>query len=255
MHAIIPHVRSRSQPYAWGCISVNPDPPRVGELTRVTFPLLNPGPDDQTIERIEVKVAQFGIGVRWEDLPPLGPFVLPADPDRVVEATVEWTPTVGGHRCVRGQIHVAGLAEPCCAGRNLHVIEAAAGEHTWSVPFRLGNPEPRRAPIRLQIGGNNLAALDAAVRVGAQVVPADQPIWLAPGEEVEAELLLHGQPDGALNHARTVEAWVHGHLIDGIHVTLRRAATADARPGADAGRDDGVPASAFAREPVAALRR
>lgn len=253
MHAIIPHVRSRSQPYAWGCISVNPDPPRVGELTRITFPLLNPGPDDQTIERIEVKVAQFGMGVQWEELPPLGPFALPADSDHVVEATIDWTPTIGGHRCVRGQIHVAGLTEPCAVGCNLHVIEAGAEEHTWSVPFRLGNPERQRAPIHLQIGGNNLAAVGAAVRVAGRVVPADQPVWLAPGEEVEAELVLRAQRDGALNHVRTVEARVNGRLIDGIHVTLRRAGAVNSETG------DGMPAAAYdaatARELVAALAR
>lgn len=253
MHAIIPHVRSRSQPYAWGCISVNPDPPRVGELTRITFPLLNPGPDGQTVERIEVKVAQFGMGVQWEELPPLGPFALPADPHHVVAASAEWTPTVGGHRCVRGQIHVAGLAEPCLVGCNLHVIEAGADERNWSVPFRLGNPEPQRTPIRLQIGGNNLAAVDAVVRVAGRIVPANQPVWLAPGEEVDAELLLRAQLDGALNHVRTVEAWANGHLIDGIHVTLRRAAAVSASDG------DGRPGQTFdaaaVREPAAALSR
>jgi hypothetical protein len=248
MRAIIPHVRSRSHPYAWGCISVNPDPPRVGEVTRITFPLLNPGPDDQTIERIDVKVAQFGIGVQWEELPRLGPFALPADPDRVVEASVEWTPTIGGHRCVRGQIHVAGQAEPCSVGCNLHVIEAGADEHSWSVPFRLGNPEPQRAPIRLQVGGNNLDAVGTEVRVAGRRVPADQPVWLAPGEEVEAELLLRAARDGALNHVRTVEAWVYGHLIDGIQVTLHRLAAVDA----DAGTAPSpAPDDATVREPAA----
>ncbi len=253
MQAIIPHVRSRSHPYAWGCISVNPDPPRVGEVTRITFPLLNPGPDDQTVERIEVRVAQFGIGVQWEQLAPIGPFALPADPDRVVEASVEWTPTAGGHRCVRAQVYVAGLAEPCTVGCNLHVIEAAADERTWSVPFRLGNPEPERAPIVFQIGGNNPATVGAAVRVAGRVVPLDQPLWLGPGEEVEAELVLRAQLDGALNTVRTVEAWVHGHLIDGIQVTVRRPAAAEMGVG-------DLPAlpvheDAELREPIAAFAR
>lgn len=251
MQAIIPHVRSRSQAYAWGCISVNPDPPRVGETTRITFPLLNPGPDDQTVERIEVKVAQFGIGVQWEDLPAIGPFALPADPDQMVEASVDWTPKVGGHRCVRAQIYVAGQAEPCSVGCNLHVIEAGADERTWSVPFRLGNPEPVRAPIRFQIGGNNLAAVGAAVRVAGRIVPLDQPVWLEPGAEVEAELLLRAQLDDALNHVRTLEGWIGDRLIDGIHVTLRRPAVtgADDQPALPIHQDTAV------REPVAAFAR
>jgi hypothetical protein len=228
MQAIVPHVRSRNQPYAWGCIEVNPDPPRVGEVTRITFPLHNSGPDDQTIERIDVMVAQFGMGLRWEELPPIGPIALPADPVHDVMASVEWTPTVGGHRCVRGRIHVAGAADPFTVGRNLHVIEADAAEDVWRVPFALGNPEPRRAPIQIRLGGNHLAAVEAAIRVAGQAVPFEQPVWLEPGEEVEAELLLRARLDGALNHIRTVEAWIHGRLIDGIHVTIHRPAVADA---------------------------
>lgn len=222
MQAIIPTVPSRSQPYAWGCISVNPDPPRVGAVTRITFPLANPGPDEVVIERIEARVAQFGIGVRWEELPPIGPFRLPPEPRRITEATLDWMPAAGGHRCVRATISVAGQAAPCLVGRNLHVIEAGADERLWSVPFRLGNPTPERAPLLLAVGGNHLPALEAGVRIEGRVVPLGEPVWLAKGQEVDAELTLRARLDGAFNYVRTLEARIHGRLIDGIHVTLKR---------------------------------
>ncbi|MFI5271998.1 MAG: hypothetical protein ACHQ4H_03065 [Ktedonobacterales bacterium] len=250
MNAIIPNVRSRSRPYAWGCIAVNPNPPRVGELTRIVFPLLNPGPDDLVIERIDVRVSHFGIGVHWDELPAIGPFVMPPDPKRIVEAMAEWMPTESGHRCVRAAIHVAGSSELFEVGRNLDVLEAGADERLWSVPFRLGNPERARAPLRLHIGGNNLAAIEAAVRIGGAVVPLDQPVWLDAGEEVHAELLLRARLDSALNHVRTLEATIHGRLIDGIHVTVLRPAALG-----DAPAQDSDAAAEAVREPAGAFAR
>jgi hypothetical protein len=203
---------------------VNPDPPRVGEATEIDFPLANPGPDDIIVEHIEAKVALFGIGLEWEPLSRIGPYCLPADPQYITHATLSWIPTQGGHRCIRATIYVRGTPQPCHVGRNLHVIDAAAEEEFWSVPFRLGNPEAAPAPILLQTGGNNRAALDVAVRIQDHIVPLDRPIWLDAHEEVEAALLLRAWVDHPLAHLRTLEATIHGRFIDGIEVTVRRPA-------------------------------
>lgn len=224
MKAIIPNQPTRSRPYAWGSITVNPDPPRVGEATEIVFPLANPGPDDIIVERIEAKVALFGIGLEWESLPRIGPYCLPADPRNIERAALTWTPTSGGHRCVRAAIYVRGLRQPCQVGRNLHVIEAATEEDFWTVPFYLGNPDAAPAPIMLHTGGNDRAALDAAVRIRDRVVPLDQPIWLGPHEQVEASLLLRARVDAPLAHLRTLEATIHGRFIDGIEVIVHRPA-------------------------------
>ncbi len=224
MQAIIPNRPARSRPYAWGCISVNPDPPSVGGMTTLTFPLANPGPDEVIVERIDARVALFGMGVQWEHLPSAGPFHLPPDPRHVEQAAIEWVPRVGGHRCVRATIRVKGMEEVCEVGRNLHVIEAAAEEEFWRVPFRLGNPERHRAPILLRFGGNDAPAIDVLVRVGEQVVPLDRPIMLRPEEDVQAEMLLRARTDAALHHIRTVEALIEGRMLDGIQVTVCRPA-------------------------------
>jgi hypothetical protein len=226
MHAIVPNRPARSRPYAWGSISVDPDPPRVGEVTTIIFPLANPGPDEVVVERIDARVAFFGIGVQWEPLPTAGPFRLMPDPRHIVPARIEWTPREGGHRCVRAAIHVRGEEQACHVGRNLQVIEAAAEEELWRMPFRLGNPEREQAPIMLRVGGNAVDALAVEVRVGERLVPLDQPIWLRPGEEVPAELLLRARTDAALHHIRTLEGYIGGRLLDGIEVTVNRPARA-----------------------------
>lgn len=248
MQAILPHVPARSRPYAWSSITVDPDPPRVGERARIGFPLANPGPDDVIVERIEVSVARFGIGVAWEKLPVIGPLRLPADPEHIEYATVEWVPQEGGHRCVRAAIHVKGMAQSCQVGRNLQVIEAAAEDEHWRLPFRLGNPEREAAPIVLRLGGNDSAALAGTVLVRGRPVPLDQPIWLEPHEEVDAALLLRARTDAALSHLRTLEGTIFGRLVDGIQVTIRRPArTAELPELEPAVRGDYVAAEALAQ--------
>ena len=242
MQAIIPHVPTRSRPYAWGSITVAPDPPRVGEVTRIGFPLANPGPDDVVVERIEASVANFGIGVRWEKLQPLGPLRLPADPAHIEHATVEWTPQQGGHRCVRATIRVRGLAQPCVVGRNLQVLEASAEEEHWRVPFRLGNPNHEPAPMLLALGGNDPHALAATVLLAGRAVSLDQPVWLEPGEEVDAALLLRARTDAPLHALRTLEGRIHGRLIDGIQITVRRPTRATARPDLTPSAEESKPA-------------
>ena len=224
MQAIIPNRPARSRPYAWGSITFTPDPPRAGEVCHITFPLLNPGPDDVIVERIETRVAQFGIGVRWEDLPAIGPFTLTADERAIETATVEWTPRESGHRSVRASIHMKGTPLVCDVGRSLQVIEATAEAEFWRVPFLLGNPEQSAAPIDLRIGGNEPAALDAWVRVRGEVVHAGKPVWLDAGESASAELLIRARSDAPLRHVRTVEAAIRGRMLDGIQVTVARPA-------------------------------
>jgi hypothetical protein len=228
MPAIIPNAFTRGftqmRPYAWSSILVNPNPPRVGEVAEIIFPLKNPGPGELVVERIEARIAQFGMGVPWEELPPIGPFVLPAHPEAVVEAAARWTPRTAGHRCVRASIFTRDLPDPVIVGRNLDVIRAGKEEGNWRVPFHLGNPERVRVPIELRHDGS--PSIAGAVRVGHRLVSLHTPIWLDPGEEVEAELLLRAEPGPALAAEYRVEAFSGTRLIDGIQIAIARPALA-----------------------------
>jgi hypothetical protein len=236
------------RPYACGGITINPDPPALGQLSTITFALRNTGTEPLGIERIETRIARFGMGVTWETLPPIGPFQVPPDPNHIELATLEWTPDEAGHRCVRASIFPRDGALPLTVGRNLHVIQAREGEMTWRVPFRLGNPEPVRAPILLRHDGD--PALIAMVRVQRRIIPIGRPVWLEAHEEVTAELLLRSHDLRELRAVRSVEAWMNGRLVDGIAVTVRRPALA--RLGA-AATNGPTPQTAFAAGGAAAV--
>jgi hypothetical protein len=219
------HRPAHAHPYAWGNIEVNPDPPRVGEVTRISFPLANAGSGELVVEQIDVRIAAFGMGMPWEQLDPIGPFVLPPDAGHVEEAIAEWIPTEGGHRCVRAYIHVRDLSVPLMVGRNLQVIKAGELESQWRVPFQLGNPKPVRAPIVLRVGGNDaMTETETGVRVADRIIAPGQPVWLEPGETAEGELVLAALPGPELDSVHTVEAYVGGRLIDGIQIEVKRPA-------------------------------
>ncbi len=224
MEAIQLNGVTRLHSYACRGLGVNPDPPKVGEVTTLAIALKNSGPEAITVNRVQFMVAQFGMGLSWEKLPPVVQITLPANPDHVEEIAVQWTPTRGGHRCVHVIIEAAILPQPVRTGRNLHVIESTADRKTWQVPFRLGNPENERGPVVLELGGNNAEEVEALVLVNGRLLRAGQPIWLDAKEEVDAHLLLRGLTDEAIEAVKTVEAHIRGRFIDGIQVEVYRPA-------------------------------
>jgi len=214
----------RRRAYSNQSIAVNPDPPQVGEATTITMHLKNPGSEAVTVSRVETMIAQFGMGMHWEQLPVVGPFQLPADPAHIEEISMEWTPKQGGHRCLRANIHIETLPEPMRIGRNLQVIESEAERTRWQVPFHLGNPEAERMPVALEIGGENLAGLVAHMIVGQRVIQPGEQIWLNPGEEVDAQLLVRARTADAIASVHTIEAFINGRFLDGIQVEIHRPA-------------------------------
>jgi hypothetical protein len=212
------------QRYASRGIIVSPNPPQVGTPTTIELHLQNPGPGALTISRIETRVAQFGMGVTWEELPQLGPFHLPANPAHVEKITQQWTPQVGGHRCVRANIFTDQLPQPLHIGRNLHVIEAEAEMVRWQVPFRLGNPEQERKPVVLTVEQDHPREVLAIVMVKGRIVPVGEPIWLAAGEEVDASVLVRARTRSAIESINNIEASIDGRMIDGIQIIVQRPA-------------------------------
>lgn len=214
----------RRRAYTSQSIAVNPDPPQVGEATTIRIHLKNPGSEAVTVSRVETMIAQFGMGMSWEQLPVLGPFHLPADPNYVEEITMEWTPKQGGHRCLRANILIETLPTPLRIGRNLQVIESEAERRLWNIPFRLGNPEAVRAPVALEVGGENLGGMMAHLIVGPRMIQPGEQIWLNPGEEVDARLLVRAGTPNAIASIHTIEAFINGHFLDGIQVEIHRPA-------------------------------
>jgi len=213
---------TRIDRYACRSISVNPNPPHVGEATTLALALKNTGLEAITINRIQFMVAAFGMGVGWEQLPPIEHINLPADPQYIEEVAVQWTPTRGGHRCVRVTIEADVLPQPLRIGRNLQVIESTADRRTWQVPFRLGNPENEHMPVMLELGGDNADGVDATVLINGRPVHTGRPVWLNAREEVDARLVLRARTQEAIGALKTVEAYIQGRFIDGIQIEVYR---------------------------------
>ncbi len=210
--------------YACRSISVNPSPPRVGEATTLALAFKNTGPEAITLNRIQFMVAAFGMGLGWEQLPAIEQLCLPADSQRVEEIAVQWTPTRGGHRCVRVTIESDVLPQPLRIGRNLQVIESTADRNTWHVPFHLANPENERMPVMLELGGDTTDEVDAIILINGHPVHRGRPIWLDAGEAVDARLLLRARTHEAIGAVKTLEASIQGRFIDGIQIEVYRPA-------------------------------
>lgn len=216
---LVDHI-PRPHRYASGGLIVMPNPPRVGMAATIALYLKNTAAGPTTVTRIETMVAQFGMGVRWEPLPTVGPLHLPADPNHIEEVKMRWIPLKGGHRCVRAHIHTDMLPGPIMVGCNLHVIEAEAEQTGWHIPFRLGNPEDRRMPVALDIGGSDTAEVAVHAVVNGRLLHPGQPVWLNAREEVDAELFVRTQTAAAIDRVVTVEATIEGRFIDGIQVVV-----------------------------------
>jgi len=201
-------------------ITITPEPLQVGRTSTITLALQNTGATPIVIRKIEPKIAEFGMGVPWTALPTLDGLVVPVG--AVKEASLDWTPTKGGHRCIRAFIHTTRSMQPLCVGRNESVIEAAGTESHWQVPFHLGNPQDRRMPIFLMLYG--VQALSAQILVQERRVEPGSPIWLERGEEASGVVLLQSQTRDAIASQVRVEAMIGEQFLDGIQVEVRRPA-------------------------------
>ncbi|HLV98320.1 MAG TPA: hypothetical protein VKT82_06540 [Ktedonobacterales bacterium] len=248
MEALQLTTRGRLHPYVCQSIEVRPNPPKVGVPTVLALALANSGPEPLTVSRVSFKVSQFGMGAHWEELPPLGPFQVPADSMHCEVVQQEWTPTTGGHRCVQAMIQVESLPRPIYAQRNLSVIQSSAERSGWQVPFTLGNPEEKRLPLTLRVEQQG-AQVGTALVVNGHVVRVGEPIWLDPHEEVEAYLLLRALTAAPIASEHAVEAFLDGRFLDGIRVALQRPALRRFLP------EEGQPGAVLVEQEALALVR
>lgn len=230
MQVIDPGRRVSIPPYEWSNIGIDPNPPRAGEPTAIDFPFSNSTNAPIEIERIEVGIATFGIGVPWDKVATLGPLTLLPDPTAITHATATWTPQTPGHRCVRAEIRIQGQPEGLTVGRNLDIVRAGAHEDTWNVRFSLGNPTKETAPITLyQV---DAPALAGHLWIRGRTHRPHEPVWLRPGEVVEAVVRLRAQTQDGFEADWRLEGMIGETLIDGLIVRVRRqaAVTSGTRP-------------------------
>lgn len=202
-------------------IAITPDPPQVGIPATITLELSNTGTQPLTVQRIEPMVAQFGMGLTWERLSPLEPFTIA--PNQVERVDIHWTPSIGGHRCLRAYIYTDLSESPLRVGRNMRVIESeTATQFLWRVPFAPGNPQDRPAPVLLALKHD--PHVQASLVIKERLLLSGETVELAAREEAQGTLLLLAEAKDALESAITVEAFIQGQFLDGVEVTIRKPA-------------------------------
>jgi hypothetical protein len=163
----LPHA---SVPWEEQEISVNPNPPVVGQPTQYCIELQNPMSFSRTVT-LDYTVADFGAGIGFTSVA-TRTVILP--PNSIDKYCITWTPSTGGtlHRCLLVILHQAGFQDQ----RSQHNVDLVRGNPAGSViSFTIGNPYPftRTLLIRPELVG--LAGLDP------HIIP-DPPPDLGPGE-------------------------------------------------------------------------
>ncbi len=224
MAAILPTLDLTRPPQGPGYlqreIAVLPNPPLIGSPALVTLRLSNPSSASMIVREIVFSVAHYGMGVTWEQLPVVGPLTIAAGTTETI--TVEWTPYTGGHRCVKAQIDL-GNGLSLSARCNLNIMRSPAEQDAWLTRFQVGNPTEERAALRFTTAGE-AEQLQPFLRINHRSHALDEPLWLDPGEVAHAIVLLRARSVEAIEAQWTMEAWMHGTILDGIGVAISRPA-------------------------------
>ena len=234
----IPIHKPHEKSYAETELSIEPDPPRLGEEARVSAVLQNNGPT-RTEATVEFGWAKFGMGIPFTTTG-MDPYTrtVQAAPGMTVTASVTWTPVFSGSHCVMVKlIDPAGEYEDLISQRNVDIVDRPPCGETRTFTLTVYNDQP--TPVTVEIGK---ILFD---------VPADWQISTQPSETLELEPMTEGtilvnvmipcpttiqavldqQTLAALQESAggvptiDVEGYVNGELVGGIELQfpLRRS--------------------------------
>jgi len=199
--------------YAQGEISVHPEPPIAGALTRLCVEVINSDPTAPHHAEVAFRVANFGIGVPFHTVGHV-PLVVPAGGNAV--ECVLWTPPTPGHWCVEVVIHQDGF-EPQISQRNIDLDEPLEPGVPHSRSFPVGNPTGESGTVELRLI-QHLPGWEIQLEPGT--LPDMQP------EEIRDVTLTvrppAGEPLPPDGHVVVdVEAYIGDHCIGGFRKVFR----------------------------------
>jgi hypothetical protein len=201
--------------YAQGEITVHPEPPVAGNLTRLCAQVVNTDASAAHSATLAFRVANFGIGLAFA---PVGQTQVTVPPNGVAEGCVIWTPPAPGHWCIEVLILQPG-AEPQRSQRNIDLDEPLVPGVPHERVIPIGNPLDRVATITLGLVPH---LPDWGFSLSQDVLPN-----MAPGEVRHVILTVTPPQDRPLppdgHPIVDVEAYIDGELIGGIRKVFRPA--------------------------------
>jgi hypothetical protein len=175
----MPIHKPHEKDYAETELSIEPDPPRLGEEAKVSVVLQNNGPT-KTKATVEFGWAKFGMGIPFSTAG-MDPYTrtVEADPGTTVTTWVTWTPVFSGPHCVMVKlIDPEGDYEDVISRRNVDVEDQPPCGETRTFTLTVYNDQP--TAVTVEIGK---ILFD---------VPADWQISTEPSETLELEPLTEG---------------------------------------------------------------
>lgn len=177
-------------------ITVNPDPPVVGQPAQICVELQNPLPVPRTVTPAYA-VADFGAGIPFTPVATQN-FTLP--PNSIAKYCVPWTPSPGGtlHRCIQVTLKQPNYLDDR-SQRNVNVVRPLPGGFaTLRVPAVIKNPDGISHTLQLQtilLGIDPAWVLDIKTETGGLL-----PAVIGPGQTLRIliGLLLPAQEAAAL---------------------------------------------------------
>lgn len=189
--------------YAQREITVNPEPPILGQPVLICAAVLNTSTQPQTVV-LDFGIANFGIGLPFD---PIGSRTVVVPPNGKAHSCVTWIPRQPGHRCLQVILHQPGQPDQL-SQRNLDVWELlVAGEPAETV-FPVRNPGTATDTIQLQL--RNL-------RAGWTAIVTPQELTLAGGESRLVTLTVT-PPRGELLGSRETIVDVEAYNSQGLPI-------------------------------------
>jgi hypothetical protein len=217
--------------YAETELSIDPDPPRLGQDARISAVIQNNGPTTSTVT-VLFGWAKFGMGIPFTTtnvVPPTRTVELGAA--MTATAWVSWTPTYAGHQCVQVKvIDPEREYEDLVSQRNVDVVRRPPCGQTKTFTFTVYNDSP--LTVTVDIG---LITFNVPANWQVTTVPSDT-LELGPFSEGSVQVIVEIPCQLTLQAMRTmrethilqqeaggvptidVEGYIDGELAGGIEI-------------------------------------
>jgi len=210
--------------YAEREITINPDPPVIGQPAQICATLTNYTGVDQVVD-LTLYAADFGMGIPFHEVERIPN--IPMGPHETIHKCVTWTPPPGSpHRCLQIRIEQEGYAA-IVSQANFKTVPLT---DTVTLPmthhFAVGNPHNEPKQVRLDTKD---IGLPDCWHVGLGF----NEVTLGPGEVVSNTLTITGtcgvtmlMSEEALPgdaHSVAVEAYIDDELVGGVQFEFEMA--------------------------------
>jgi len=234
----VPIHKPHEKTYAETELSVDPDPPVMGQEARVASVVQNTGPDPVTVT-LMFGWAKFGMGIPFTTTG-MNPALrtISISPAMTATAWVSWTPTLPGDQCLQVRVvDPTGAYNDQFSRRNVRVVKAPPCGFTREYSFTLYNDTPFSVTVDLGLITFNVpehwivtTSPSGTVEIGpnsSAVIKVIVQIPCVTRQSLSQQQIDRLQAEAGSVPIIDVEGYVDGELIGGVEIQVEPAAVAE----------------------------